>query len=136
MDAYGSSTELKVFLVEDSAALRRRIAALLHTVAGVRVVGEAEEIPAALRGIAASRPDVVITDLRLPGASGIELVTALSRHGPPVVTVVLTNQSSQPFREACFAAGADYFFDKTSEIDKARKAIESLAKAHSQRTLL
>lgn len=133
MDANPSSTELKVFLVEDSASLRRRIAALLHTIAGVRVVGEAEEIPAALRGIAACRPDVVITDLRLPGASGLDLLHALARRGPPIVMVVLTNQSSQPFREACLAAGAHYFFDKTNEIDKARKAIKRLAEAHRQR---
>lgn len=135
MDANLSSAELKVFLVEDSASLRRRIAELLHTIAGVRVVGEAEEIAAALRGIAACRPDVVITDLRLAGGSGLELVHALARRGPPVVMVVLTNQSSQPFREACLAAGAHYFFDKTSEIDKARKTIERLAEAHNQRVM-
>ncbi|MCG5073385.1 response regulator [Paraburkholderia tagetis] len=136
MDANASSTQLTVFLVEDSASLRRRIAALLHTIAGVRVVGEAEEIPAALRGIAASRPDVVITDLRLPGASGLELISALARRGPPVVMVVLTNQSSRPFRDACLAAGAHYFFDKTNEIDKAHKAIERLAEARSRRPTL
>lgn len=133
MDANLSSTELKVFLVEDSASLRRRIAALLHTIVGVRVVGEAEETTSALREIAVCRPDVVITDLRLPGASGLDLVHALARRGPPVVMVVLTNQSSQPFREACLAAGAHYFFDKTSEIDQARRAIERLAEAHNQR---
>jgi DNA-binding NarL/FixJ family response regulator len=136
MDANAKLTELTVFLVEDSASLRRRIAALLHMVDGVRVVGEAEDIQTALRCIAACCPAVVITDLRLPGASGLELISALARRGPPVVTMVLTNQSSQPFREACQAAGAHYFFDKTQEIDKARRAIERLAEAHRRRAVL
>ncbi|HKT95381.1 MAG TPA: hypothetical protein VJS30_02460 [Paraburkholderia sp.] len=66
----------------------------------------------------------------------LELEHALARRGPPVVMVVLTNQSSPPFRQARLAAGAHYFFDKTHEIDKARKAIERLAEARSQRPVL
>jgi DNA-binding NarL/FixJ family response regulator len=122
---------LKVFLVEDSVSVRQRIAASLRMIDGVSVVGEAEDAGMALVAIEASRPDIVIVDLRLADGNGFALLRALARHTPPVVTVVLTNHSGLAFRHACQEAGVDYFFDKTAEFDHARKTIAGIARART-----
>jgi two-component system response regulator DevR len=122
---------LKVFLVEDSMLVRNRLAALIHPIGEARIVGEAEDAGAALARIADSGADVVIVDLRLTDSNGLDLLAALARSARPVVKIVLTNYSTQAFREASLAAGADYFFDKTSEFDLARDTIARIARARS-----
>ncbi|MCG5076965.1 response regulator [Paraburkholderia tagetis] len=120
--------KLHVFLVEDATPVRRRIAGALAAIPDVIVVGEAEDTATALTEIAARGADVAVVDLRLTASSGIDLIAQLSREQPAVVKIVLTNHCAAPFRAACENAGADFFFDKTSEFDAACHTIEALVK--------
>jgi two-component system response regulator DevR len=129
-----SSAMLKIFLVEDSPLVRQRIAAFIGAIKGVEIVGEAGDASDALSGIAARESDVVIVDLRLTGGSGLDVLAGLARSSRPVITIVLTNYSSAVIREACLAAGANYFFDKTSEFNLARDVIERIARARPAST--
>ncbi|WP_269501432.1 response regulator [Burkholderia sp. IMCC1007] len=129
MNASLSPTALRVFLVDHAVAVRQRIALRVGAIGGVVVVGEAEDGHDALTHIRGSHADVVIVDLRLADGSGLDLIGMLSKAVPRVVTIVLTNHSAAAFREACAAAGADYFFDKTAEFDAACRVIESLVHA-------
>lgn len=120
---------LKVFVVEDSVLLRKRLAERIQPPVGAGlIVGEAEDVETALRGIAATEPDAVIVDLRLTDSHGIDLLHALRNRTDSIVTIVLTNYASAVFREASTAAGADYFFDKTTEFDLAMETIAQLAR--------
>ncbi|WP_042304046.1 response regulator [Paraburkholderia kururiensis] len=129
------SAKLKVFLAEDSVPVRRRISLSLGRIDGVCVVGEAEDVSAALEGIAASCPDLVIADLRLAQGNGLELIEAVTAANQPVVTMMLTNHAGPAFREASLAAGAQYFFDKTAEFEEARSAVEAIARTHRTRAV-
>lgn len=131
MDASQSNAKLNVFLVEDATAVRRRIAAALSAIPQVSVVGEAEDAPTALAGISSTGADVAVVDLRLADSSGLDLIATLSREQPTVIKLVLTNHSGPAFRTACETAGADFFFDKTSEFDAACRAIEVLVKSRA-----
>lgn len=133
MKASHANAPLHVYLVEDATAVRQRIAEAFSTIPDVTVVGEAEDTVTALAGISATRADVAVVDLRLADSNGIELVAALSREQPAVVKVVLTNHSGPPFRAACQSAGADFFFDKTSEFDAACQTIEALVSQRANR---
>jgi DNA-binding NarL/FixJ family response regulator len=135
MEANLNRAKLRVFLVEDATPVRRRIAEAFLAIQDVIVVGEAEDTAPALTEIATCGADVAVVDLRLTASSGIELIAQLSREQPSVLTVVLTNHVSAPFRTACQRAGADFFFDKTSEFDAACRVIEALVKqrAHPAR---
>jgi DNA-binding NarL/FixJ family response regulator len=119
---------LRVFILDGSLPVRERIAARIESPAGeARIVGVAEDVETALRGIEASQPEVVIVDLRLTDSHGIELLRALRDRTDSMVTIVLTNHSSQVFREASYRAGADYFFDKTTEFDDAIDVVARIA---------
>ncbi|MFM0669830.1 response regulator [Paraburkholderia sediminicola] len=135
MNSSPSLQALRVFLVEDTIPIRRRMAARFGAIDGVEIVGEAEESDAALAGIDATRTDVVVVDFRLTGGTGMELLQSLARGTSTVITIVLTNHSSAAFRQACRTAGAQYFFDKTSEFDLACNTIKRIAHERSARGL-
>jgi DNA-binding NarL/FixJ family response regulator len=129
MDTTTLPAPLKVFIVEESPLVRRRIAAMLGGIHGVAIVGAAEDPLAAIEGIAVCGAELAFVDLRLAGGSGLDLLTAISQRALPVVTIVFTNHSGPQFRSACLAAGAHYFFDKTTEYDAARATVERLARS-------
>ena len=79
-----------VALVEDSAPMRRNLERMLRRAKGVRCVcvcGSAEE---ALEQIPKQNPDVILMDINLPGASGIECTAQLKLLLPPVQVIMLT----------------------------------------------
>lgn len=118
---------LKVFLVENSIPVRRQLEALIGRINGVQIVGEAEDADAAVSGIAASGADVAVVDFRLAQASGMDVLAALAGSRRCVIAIVLTNHATATVREVCRHAGADYFFDKTSEFGRALDAIRAIA---------
>ncbi len=127
MDTSQSALVLKIFLVEDAPVVRSKMVMLIGAIAGVVIVGEAEDSDTALAGIRACKADVAIVDLRLAAGNGIDLIATLSRSDPQVVKIALTNHSGAAFRSACKTAGAEFFFDKTAEFDAACRTIETLA---------
>lgn len=123
-----SSLPLKVFLVEDSILVLRHLAALIGTIDGVGIVGDAADADTALCGIASTGADLAVVDLHLTRGTGVDILTALARGSRPVITIVLTNQAAASVREACLSAGANYFFDKTSEFRLALDTIREIAR--------
>jgi len=130
MNSSLSHPALRVFLVDEALPVRRRIAALFGALDGVEIVGEAEEPGAAFAGIEGGAADLVVTELRLDGGTGLELLALLAQRMPHVVTMVLTNRSGAWFRRACLTGGAHYFFDKTHEFELARATVQRIAGQH------
>jgi DNA-binding NarL/FixJ family response regulator len=117
----------RVFIVDDSAAMRTRIAELLARMDHVRVVGEAASARTATAGILDLRPHSVLLDLNLGGSTGMEVLKSVRPHAPEIVFVVLTNHVEMPYRKACAAAGAAYFLDKSREFEQVREVIARIA---------
>ena len=110
---------LRVFVVEDSELIRRRIIENVQSMGGFDVVGFAESEEEAIEAIGKLRPDVVITDIRLKEGNGIAVVRHVRADGltPQPKIFVLTNFAYPEYQAQCSLAGADAFFDKSSEYD-------------------
>jgi DNA-binding NarL/FixJ family response regulator len=106
-----------VFIVDDSAQIRARIAEMLAETAGTCLVGEAGCARDAIAGIIRTRPDSVLLDLNLRGPTGLDVMRAVCPRLPQTVFVVLSNHSEPQYRKACADAGAAHFLDKTAEFD-------------------
>lgn len=117
----------RVFIVDDSAAIRARLTEMLSTMAQVRVVGEAESAREAVAGILRAKPDSVLLDLNLMGRTGIDVMRSVRPKVPGIVFVVLTNHAEPQYRRVCTEAGASYFLDKSSEFDRVREVIAEIA---------
>lgn len=108
---------MNIFLVEDSASIRRLLVRRLEAIPGMRVVGEAAGERQALALIQWTKPDVVLLDLTLATGSGLGLVGQLRRAGFAGRIAVLTAQDVDAYRRACLDAGADAFYDKASGLE-------------------
>jgi DNA-binding NarL/FixJ family response regulator len=106
---------LKVFITDDSALVRERLVALISELDTVELVGQAENAPKAIQAIEQLKPDVVILDIRLPEGNGIDVLKTVKQNVSAPTVIMLTAFPYQQFRHKCQEAGAEYFFDKTSE---------------------
>jgi len=101
-----------IFLVEDHALMRRALRQLLEEQGDLTVVAEAESAESALAQLPHITPDLIMTDLSLPGASGLELVAVLTRQRPELRCLVVTGHADPFYRAAALAAGATGFVTK------------------------
>ena len=110
---------LKAFIVEDSPVIRENLIAALEELAPVKVIGTAEDEPAAVNwlGVATNEVDLVIIDIFLKRGSGLGVLRAASDLRKPMSLVVLSNYATPDMRRKCLELGADRVFDKSNEID-------------------
>jgi DNA-binding NarL/FixJ family response regulator len=121
------SGPLRVLLADDSAVVRDRIAALIAAVDAVTVVGQPRDTDAALVAIEATRPDVVVLDLFMPGGGGLVVLNALAGRPVQPVVIVFTNFPDEEYRVACARLGVDHFLDKSHDAPTLLRLIETLA---------
>lgn len=106
---------MKVYVVEDSPAVRKRLLAMLETVAGVEVAGEADSVRGAVDGVLSTTPDAVLLDLQLLDGNGLEVLARVKPLRPGLRVIVLSNLANDQYRAAGMAAGADVFLDKSHD---------------------
>ena len=111
---------MKVFVVEDSAAVRERLVEMIREVEDVEVVGEAATYGMAVVGIAGTAPDVAILDIGLADdeGSGIDVLNEIRKTMPAIRAIVMSNYITPQHMKASADAGAEYFLDKSVEFDR------------------
>ena len=123
---------MKVALVDDSTELRNLVRDLLADVPGLEIAGEAGDVLEAVELITALHPDVVILDINLPSGNGIEVLRRIKQLQPAPIVVMLTGLRTVEYRTACANAGADYFFEKTTDLAPLYRAMNELARRFHQ----
>jgi two-component system response regulator DevR len=124
MTSARQDASLMVFLVEDSLAIRARLAATIRAIEGAELVGEAGTVEGAIDGIRATHPRAVILDLQLEDGSGLDVLRAVHPFAPALHVAVLTNYATDQHRRACMNAGAEYFLDKSSDFPRIREIVQ------------
>jgi DNA-binding NarL/FixJ family response regulator len=115
---------MNVFVVEDAPEIRKRLVALVRTIPGVDVVGEAESVRGAVDGVLAAGVDAMLLDLQLADGSGLDVLAAVKPQCPGLYVIVLSNYAGQQqYRDASLAAGADIVLDKTTEFGRVREIL-------------
>jgi len=94
---------INIVLADDHEIVRTGLRLLLQGEADMHVVGEAGDVPGAVRLVGASRPDVLVLDLNMPGPSSL---TAIAEVKGACAVVVLTMQSDPAFAREALRAGA------------------------------
>jgi DNA-binding NarL/FixJ family response regulator len=107
-----SESEPAVLIVEDQEAVRAALRELLRaSFPRVRVL-EAAHVAAAQEQFAAHRPMLVLTDIDLPGPSGIHLALLLKATAPQTVVIAMSIQTGRAVARRALAAGAAAFVGK------------------------
>ncbi len=118
--------ELRVFIADDSDILRERLVDNLSQFQNVNVVGEANDISTVKRIINEIEFDLAIYDIKMPNGSGIDLMMDTKKNYPAAKIIMMSNYSISSYKNECFKAGADYFFDK-SDLDEMIILIKKLS---------
>lgn len=113
-----SNRRIKAFIADDSLLVRERLETMLDELAGVEIVGQADNVADAVNAIRRLQPDVVILDIRMPGGSGIDVLRKIKQNGTGPMVIILTNYPFSGYRQKCLDAGADFFLDKSTEFDQ------------------
>jgi DNA-binding NarL/FixJ family response regulator len=125
---YMAGADMKVYVVEDSAAVRERLLEMIREIEDVEVVGEAETYDAAVAGIMSTRPDVAVLDIKLAddGGSGIDVLAEVKKGLPAMRAIVLSNYATPQHIKASADAGAEYFLDKSEEFERIAEILEQM----------
>jgi len=119
---------IKTVIVEDETLFRQMLKMALTKVSGLKIVAECADGPSGVAACLQHRPDLLISDLHLPGKYGLEVIRG-ERAGPPELRVlVLTSQPDADLPAQLIAAGVHGFVDKTEPLDYVLQAIESVMK--------
>jgi DNA-binding NarL/FixJ family response regulator len=120
-------TAIRICLADDQALVRSGIRALLDLFDGVEVVAEAQDGEAAIEAVTASKPDVLLLDVRMPRLSGVEVVQALAAAGTLPPTLLLTTFEDDAALVAGVRAGALGYLLKGVQPEVLVEAIRTVA---------
>jgi LmbE family N-acetylglucosaminyl deacetylase/CheY-like chemotaxis protein len=122
-----------ILLVEDDEILAEVVAEVLGTVAAVRWADSAER---ALELLPERRWDLIVADIELPEANGIEFVGTAKERDPSVSTLIISGRSSFDYAIGAIRAGADDYMTKPLEpgalIAKVEELIEATVRRRTQ----
>jgi DNA-binding NarL/FixJ family response regulator len=132
---YLARPDMKVFVVEDSAAVRERLVEMIREIEDLEVVGEADTFGRAVAGIRDTLPDIAILDIKLAndGGSGIDVLNAVRKELPALRAIVISNYATPQHMKASADAGAEYFLDKTSDFERIPEILERMRAGGSAR---
>lgn len=104
----------KVLIIDDESAVIRGIRAMIDWKAlGLELVGVAQDGESGLRLIRTLRPDLVITDIRMPGIYGLEMIRKANEINPGIQYIILSGYSEFQYAKEAIAIGVYCFFGKT-----------------------
>lgn len=120
--------EITVFLVDDHSVVREGYRRLLERCAGIRVVGEASNAAAAYSEFQRLNPRVVVMDISLPRASGIEAMRHMLAREPHAKILMFSMHEEPIFALRAFQAGALGYVTKASAPEVLVDAVRAVAR--------
>ena len=120
--------QIGVLLVDDHAVVREGYRRLLERADGLAVVAEASSAAGAYQAFCQSRPDVVVMDISLGDASGIEAMRRLLQRDPLAKVLMFSIHEEPIFPERAFQAGAFGYVSKSSAPDILVDAVRAVAR--------
>ena len=119
---------MRILLADDSALILERLREMLSSCSQVEIVGSCKNGNEALESLQNLKPDLAIVDLRMPGLSGLQVLTEIRKENKTLQFIILTLHSSDYFRQMALEAGADYFFSKADDFEKVVEVVNEYAK--------
>ncbi|MFN2501213.1 MAG: putative bifunctional diguanylate cyclase/phosphodiesterase [Pyrinomonadaceae bacterium] len=123
----GPAKELKVLIVDDEQSVRELLSRLLSD---SYLCFTAESGGQALALLQADRPALVISDINMPGMSGVELLTQVHELSPDTVTIVISGNQTMDNAIGAIRAGAFDFLTKPFDLDHVEIAVHRALEHH------
>ncbi|HEY9285943.1 MAG TPA: response regulator transcription factor [Pyrinomonadaceae bacterium] len=118
--------KIRIIVVDDQAVVRQGFVALINTVADMEVVAEGTNGAEAVELYRRHRPDVLLTDLRMPVMGGVEAIAAIKREWPQARVIVLTAFDGDEDIYRSLQAGAQGYLLKDMFFEELESAIRTV----------
>lgn len=118
---------IRVVVAEDQALVLGALAALLALEDDLEVVARAADGPAALAAVREHRPDVLITDIEMPGLTGLDVAEALRAEGSSTRVVIVTTFGRPGYLRRALDAGVRGYLLKAAPADVLADAVRRVA---------
>ena len=123
----GQAHLIRLVIADDHELIREGIKKIVRPCVDLKVVGEAGELKQAIALVAQVRPDVVVLDVTLPDADGIEGLVELRRHFPGLRVVMLSMHPEERYALAALRAGALGYVSKATASAELVEALRQAA---------
>jgi DNA-binding NarL/FixJ family response regulator len=117
---------LNIIIIDDSYIFKERLVNLLKSFDQIKIVGEFDTAKDVLTNINKLNPDVILLDIKLKSENGIDLLKKLKSTNLKSKILMVTNYPYPQYKMECLKLGADYFFDKSTELDNLIRTIIGL----------
>ena len=117
---------IRILLAEDQAMVRGALSALLSLESDLDVVGAAADGEVAWREVQRLQADVLVTDIEMPGLTGLELAQRIARHELPVKVVIVTTFARAGFLRRALDAGVRGYLLKDAPAEQLADAIRQI----------
>jgi two-component system response regulator DesR len=118
---------IRIVVAEDQALVLGAIAALLELEDDLTVIGRATDGISALDHVRTLAPDILLTDIEMPGMTGIDVAGALADAGSATRTVVVTTFARPGYLARARAAGVRGYLLKDTPVERLADAIRTVA---------
>jgi DNA-binding NarL/FixJ family response regulator len=122
---------IRVLIVDDHALLRAGLRGLLAGLEGVEVVGEAADGLKALELVGALRPDILMTDIAMPGLDGLGLTAAVAVVSAQTRVIILSMHTESEYADKAVRSGAAGYLVKDSGTAEVEMAIRAVARGET-----
>ena len=114
-----------LWIVDDEESIRTICSSALEDLFNIETFKDASE---ALEALNSSTPDLIITDIRMPGLSGLELLQKVSNQHPGLPTIVITAHSDIDNALSAYKGGAFEYLPKPFDVDSIRRLAKKALK--------
>ena len=121
---------MNLLIVEDSVLISGLLHDLLTDLPGMGRIDQAATLTLAMQSARRQVPELVILDLQLPDGNGMQIIGSLKLLSPALRIAVLTLHADNAYRLECLTLGADWFFDKATDIDALLGQVRQQAAQH------
>ncbi|MEJ2557674.1 MAG: response regulator transcription factor [Anaerolineae bacterium] len=117
---------IRILIADDHPVVCQGIRSLLTQYDDLEVTGEANTGPAVLEQVTRLQPDVVLLDVRMAGANGIEIARQLRREHPEICIIILTTYDDEEYLFGALQVGAQAYLLKSVSLDTLPAAIRAV----------
>jgi two-component system response regulator DesR len=117
---------IRVLLAEDQAMVRGALSALLNLESDIEVLGSAADGETAWRDLQKFKPDVLVTDIEMPGLTGLELAQRIQRHELPMKVIIVTTFARPGFLRRALDAGVSGYLLKDAPAENLAEALRTV----------
>ena len=116
----------RIYIVDDHPLVRHGLCQIVANEADMEICGEAEDSPAAIRGVGEANPDAIIVDISLKGANGLELIKNLKAIHEDIPILVFSMHDETIYAQRALRAGAKAYVMKKESPSKVVDAIRKI----------